>query len=178
MIDAINSSKKVTLAKFIYSLGIRYIGEENALVIAKVAKSKSIEDFIKFGKNKSVADWNDFEGIGEKVAQSIFDFFHNEEKRDLLKKLEKLGVEIKVETAAKVNAKLQGKKFIFTGGLETISRDEAKQKVRDAGADVVSAISKNVDFVVLGSEAGSKLKKAKDLGLKIIDEQEFLSLLK
>jgi DNA ligase (NAD+) len=178
IIDAINNSKKITLPKFIYALGLRYIGEENALVIAKVAKSKSIEDFIKFGKNKSTADWNDIEGIGEKVAQSIYDFFHNEEKLEMLKKLEKLGVEIKVETGAKVNVKLQGKKFIFTGGLETISRDEAKQKVRDVGGDVVSAISKNVDFVVMGSEAGSKLKKAKELGLKIIDEQEFLKILK
>lgn len=177
IIDAINASKKITLPKLIYALGIRYIGEENALMIAKVAKSKSIGEFIKFGKSKSLEDWKAIEGIGDKVAKSIYDFFHNQEKINLLKKLEKLGVEIKVEAAKKINEKLVGKKFIFTGSLKTISRDEAKQRVRDAGGDVVSSISKNVDFVVVGAEAGSKLKKAQDLGLKIIDEQEFLKML-
>jgi DNA ligase (NAD+) len=176
LIDAINASKEITLAKLIYALGIRHIGEENAIIIAKFLDAKNIPDLLAKAKALTVEKCNEIEGFGGIVAQSLVDYFHDKEKVAFLQKFFDLGIKIKPVEKTKQKSRVAGKKFIFTGSLKNISRDEAKDLVRDAGGEVNNSISNNLDFVVVGEEPGSKFEKAKALGLKIISEAEFLNL--
>ncbi|MBN1325392.1 NAD-dependent DNA ligase LigA [Candidatus Falkowbacteria bacterium] len=169
IVEAINKSKKITLAKFIYALGIRHVGEETANDLAKhfasieKIKSASLEDLMK------VAD------IGDVVAKSIYEFFQH--KKDL-KLVDGLLGYIEIEKVQKAKQTLAGKTFVLTGALETMARDQAKEKIRSLGGDVSSSVSKNTDYVVEGAEPGSKYDKAKKLGVKIITEKEFLNMIK
>ena len=169
IIEAIANSKKVTLDKFLFGLGIRHVGEETAVALAKhfagldKIKTASVEELMR------VSD------IGQIVAESIGAYF--KEKKNL-KLVDDLLKYIKIEKIKKVKQTLAGKTFVLTGGMETMTRDEAKEKIRSLGGDVSSSVSKNTDYVVAGSEPGSKLDKAKKLGVKIISEKEFLAMLK
>ena len=169
IIEAINKSKNVTLAKFLFALGIRHVGEETAIDLANYfgslekIKAASLAELIK------VAD------IGEIVAQSIYDFFHDQKNLKLVADLLK---HIKIEKVEKAKQILSGKTFVLTGSLESMTRDEAKEKIRKLGGDVSSSVSKETNFVVAGEEPGSKFDKAKKLSVKIIGEKEFLQLVK
>jgi DNA ligase (NAD+) len=185
IVATIREHKKTTLARFIYALGIGNVGEETAHDIANIVnlkvKSEKLKDILEALKNMKLEEWQEIKDVGPVVAKSIYQFFKDKKNLDLIEKLFKVGVKISEPTFAKATAgkqKLAGKIFVFTGGLETLTRDEAKDKVRQLGGDVSESVSKETDFVVVGSEPGSKYDNAKRLNIKIISEQEFLKLIR
>jgi DNA ligase (NAD+) len=169
LINAIQSKKEITLPRFIYALGIRNVGEETAQDLAE--HFGSIEKL----KRASLEELQKVKDIGPVVAKSIYNFFREKRNLDFIEKLKKVGVKIVEEKPKKQT--LKGLTFVFTGGLESMSREEAKKKVRELGGDVSESVSKRVNYVVVGKEPGSKLEKAKKLGIKTISEKEFLGLL-
>jgi len=171
LIKAILEKKSPDLARFIYALGIRHVGEESALALAK--HFGSLEKII----NASLEEINSIYDFGEVMAKSAYEWFHNKKNLELLARLTAAGVRVKSLKLELANAKLAGKTFVLTGGLNQLTRDQAKAKIRELGGDISSSVSKNTDYVVAGSEAGSKLKKAEKLGVKIINEEEFLKML-
>ena len=174
--------KAVDLSRFLYALGIRHVGEENSIVLAnKFSKIKKDivrpADVIGAAKKLTLEELETVQDFGPKVAQSVYEWFRDNRNLRFLEKLDKVGVRIKGARLA-AGAKLKGKTFVLTGGLERLTRDEAKRKIRELGGEVSSTVSKNTDYVVVGSEPGSKYERAKDLGVKIISEQEFLTMIK
>lgn len=169
LINAIEASKKIELSRFLYALGIRHVGEETAVTLAN--HFASLENLQKAEPEELIKA----KDIGETVAKSIYDWFQNEKNLELVSRLLKNGV--KIQNPEKVSQKLAGQTFVLTGGLESVTRDEAKQKIRRLGGDVSSSVSRETDFVVVGSDPGSKYDKAKKLGVKMINEKEFLRML-
>ena len=171
--SAIEKSKNITLGKFIFALGIRHVGEETALDLSE--KLNSIGEF----KNISREELEAVNGIGPKVAESIYNYFHDKENLKLVDNLIRAGVNIKnTENKSKMSKKLAGQSFVLTGTLQNLSRDKAKEKIRALGGSISSSVSKNTDYVVIGKNPGSKSEKAKKLGVKIVDEREFLEMIK
>jgi DNA ligase (NAD+) len=117
-------------------------------------------------------------GIGEVVAKSIADWFSDQENKKLLERLGKLVRIVSEKVSGKANSPLAGKTFVLTGTMEALSRDEAKEKLRTLGAAVASSVSKKTSYVVAGAEPGSKLDRARELGVDVLDEAQFLKLLK
>lgn len=184
LIKAIDASKEVDLPKFLYSLGILHVGEENSLLLAKnflrqveggKLKIKS-KEILQFFQNISVEDLQKIPDIGPKVARSIYDWFHNKTNIEFLKKIDKAGIEISYPLKAK-SYKLEGLSFALTGELEKMSRDQAKNKIRELGGDISESVSKKTSYVVVGKNPGSKYDKAIKSGVKMINEREFLKLL-
>ncbi|MBI5306567.1 NAD-dependent DNA ligase LigA [Candidatus Wolfebacteria bacterium] len=177
----IQAHKIITLPRFIYSLGILHIGEETANLLAKEFSifnfQFSINDLIKKFQKLTVEDLQKIRDIGPKVSQSVYDWFHNEHNIEFLKKLEKVGIKIELQKSISKTQHLKAKTFVLTGSLESISRDEAKEKIRGLGGDVSESVSKKTDYVVAGAEPGSKYERAKGLGVKILNEKEFLKIL-
>lgn len=169
IVDSIKHRKKVTLPKFIFALGIPHVGEETGFDLAQ--RFGSVEKIM----SASQEEINAISNIGEVVARSVYDWFENKANKDLVKDLIKAG--IKIETIKIKTTPLTGKSVVVTGSLEKMSRDEAKEAVRVAGGDWVSSVSKNTDYVVVGDSPGSKAEKAEKLGVKIINEKDFLKLL-
>jgi DNA ligase (NAD+) len=170
LVEAIQKSKKIHLARFIFALGIRHVGEETAIDLANYfASLKSLE-------KASLEKLIKLPDIGPVVAQSIYTFFRDKKNLDFIKSLLKNGVEI--ELPRKVKKKLKGLTFVLTGALSSMTRDGAKERVRSLGGDISSSVSKLTDYVVAGAEPGSKYDKAKRLGVKIILEKEFLKIIK
>ncbi|MCK4918457.1 MAG: NAD-dependent DNA ligase LigA [Candidatus Pacebacteria bacterium] len=169
LLEAIEKAREIDLAKFIMSLSIDQVGEETAIDLANVFGS-----FEKFRK-ASFNNLDKIDGVGDVVAQSIIDWFKNKENLEMLERLLK---EIKIKNPKKVSQKLKDKVFVLTGSLELMSRDQIKEKIRLLGGSISSSVSVKVDFIVAGDKAGSKLEKAKKLGVKILDEKEFLNLIK
>jgi DNA ligase (NAD+) len=185
LIEAIKNSKKITLEKFLFSLGIRFAGEETAVLIAKainmefsIFKLKKLIDIIKVFPKISVEKWRDIKGIGEKSAESLVQWFNEKGNMKLLEKMEKSGIIIEFPKIQTASFKLQNKTFVLTGELKNFTRDEAKDMIRKAGGDISSSVSAKTDFVVIGENPGSKYGKAKELGVKIIDENELKELIK
>jgi len=170
IIDSIEKAKKIPLARFIYALGIRHVGEETAVDLANYFGS--IEKI----KKASLEEIDAIPDIGDIVTKSIYNWFKNKENIKLVEGLIKTGV--KIIPPKKIEAKLKGLSFVFTGALKTMTRDEAKEKVRLLGGNVSSSVSKETDYVVCGESPGSKSEKAKKLGVKIISEEEFLKMFK
>jgi len=170
LIKAINNRKEITLARFIYALGIRNVGEETALDLAK--RFKELGKLEKAG----LEELEKIQDIGPVVASSIYNWFHDKKNIDFIKKLRKV-IRIINWDKLSLSRKLAGKSFVLTGGLETITREEAKQKIRDLGGDVSESISKKTDFLIAGSKPGSKYQKAKQLNIKILTEKEFLKMI-
>jgi DNA ligase (NAD+) len=172
LIQAISKSKSVSLARFIYALGIRHIGEETAIDLAK--HFGSLEKI----QRTSLEELNNIYEVGDVMAQSIYEYFQDKKNQELIKDLLKAGINIRRDAINRVsNPAIQGKTFVLTGTLKTMTRDEAKKKIREAGGNVSSSVSKNTDYVLAGEEPGSKFDKAKSLGVKIISEKEFLNML-
>jgi DNA ligase (NAD+) len=178
IVNEISDKKIVSLNRFIYSLGILQVGEETAVLLAKHFPASSINDLVKKYKNLSLERLREVSDVGPKVAQNIYDWFRNERNIKFLEKLEKVGIEIEISQLKAKSSKLKDKIFVLTGGLESMSREQAKEKIRELAGDVSESISKKTDYVVAGSEPGSKYEKAKRLGVKTIDEKEFLAILK
>jgi DNA ligase (NAD+) len=171
LISAIQSKKKITLPKLIYALGIRNVGEETAQGLAEYFGS--LEKLEK----ASLEELQKIRDIGPVVAKSIYDFFKEKRNLKFIEKLKKSGVEI-IEEKKLRHQPLKGKIFVLTGGLPSMTREEAKQKISDLGGRVSDTVSKETNYLVVGKEPGSKLEKAKKLGIRILNEKEFLSLLK
>ncbi len=172
IIKSIQSRKKIKLERFLFGLGIPQIGEETAIDLAKILGN--LEKI----KNSSKEELKKINDVGPKVAESIYNWFREKKNLGFLQKLKKAGIVIKVQSLNVKLRKLQGKIFVLTGELEIMTRDEAKEKIRELGGDVSGSVSKNTDFVVVGTEPGLKLQKAEKLGVKIISEKEFLKLIK
>jgi len=170
-INAIKGKKEVSLNKFIYSLGIDHVGEETAFTLAK--KFKKLDNI----KKASLEELKSVSDIGPIVAESIYNWFQRKYNQALIKKFRAAGVRVLEEKTFAKSEKLAGKTFVLTGTLESLGRDEAKEMIRELGGDVSGSVSKSTDYVVAGSEPGSKLDKATKLGLKIISEKEFLKIL-
>lgn len=170
IMDAIEASKGRELPRVVFALGIRHVGEQTAKLLAR--HFGSIERLIAAEEE----DLLTIETIGPEIAQSVVKFFRQEDNRREIRKLQEAGVRIPPLHLEKAG-KLKGKVFVFTGTLRSFTRDEAKERVEALGGHVASSVSKNTDFVVAGEEAGSKARKAGELGVRIITEDEFLKML-
>jgi DNA ligase (NAD+) len=166
IIDAIEKSKIKPLSKFLYALGIRNVGETTAEDLAR--HFQRLDDFF----HLSEEDLMEVQGIGPEVAASVHQFFGDKKNRESIDRLKKAGVKV-IEPEAKEKGKLADKTFVFTGALKTFGRDEARTLVESLGATTASTVSKKVDFMVVGEDPGSKLNKARELGIKTLTEEEF-----
>lgn len=170
LIQAINQSRDTTLARFIFALGIRHVGETTAKDLANHYQSMhalmdaSLEDLL------TVKD------VGPVVADSIVSFMEEAHNREVIEQLLASGMQLSVEKKV-ISAAVVGKTFVLTGTFPSLSRDEAKDLLEKAGAKVAGSVSKKTDYVVAGTDAGSKLSKAEELGITVIDEQKLLMLL-
>ncbi|MBI2113244.1 MAG: NAD-dependent DNA ligase LigA, partial [Candidatus Wildermuthbacteria bacterium] len=170
IVSSIEKSKTIALPRFIYSLGIRHAGEETAIELAK--HFDSIEKL----QQASLENLKEVPDIGEVVAESIASWFKVQEHRTLIQELKQAGVRILRSVLASAAGKLDGTTFVLTGSLESMTRDEAKEKIRKLGGSVSESISSKTDYVVAGKDPGSKMQKAKELRVKILSEKEFLPL--
>ncbi|MBT8585382.1 NAD-dependent DNA ligase LigA [Polynucleobacter paneuropaeus] len=170
LIQAINQSRNTTLARFIFALGIRHVGETTAKDLANHYQSMhalmdaSLEDLL------TVKD------VGPVVADSIVSFMEEAHNREVIEQLLASGMQLSVEKKV-ISAAVVGKTFVLTGTFPSLSRDQAKDLLERAGAKVAGSVSKKTDYVVAGTDAGSKLSKAEELGITVIDEQTMLDLL-
>lgn len=168
---SLEKSKTPSLGRLITALGIRYVGEVSAQLLE--TNFGSLDRLLKVSRQ----ELEEIEGLGPQAATSIVTFFNNENTLNALTKLMDSGLKIKVPVAAAHSHPLAGKVFLFTGGLASLSRSEAKNRVKNLGGQVASAISRKVTHVVAGENAGSKLARANELGLAIISEEDFKVLL-
>lgn len=176
LVSAIQASKKITLQKLICAFSIKYVGEETAELLK--GKIKNITDLIKFFSQIPQEDLETIKGIGPKAAKSIKNWFSRKENITFLKKLQKTGIKIEALKKKIISKKLIEKTFLFTGELKSMSRVAAREAVKSRGGKIVSSVSGKTDFVIAGEKPGSKFEKAKELGIKIINEKEFLKILK
>jgi DNA ligase (NAD+) len=171
LVAALEESKSVSLARFIYALGIRYVGEATARLLAQ--HFHDLEHLTEASED----DLLQVEGVGPQVAGSIREYFQNPRNLELLARLKALGVKpLPPEPLPQTG--LAGKTFVFTGGLTRFSREEAKAQVTARGGRVSSSVSAKTDYVVVGADPGSKYAKARDLGVTVLDEGAFEELLK
>jgi len=185
IIEAIQNSEKIPLVRFIYALGIRHVGEETAINLANYLSSVSEDgDKMKFHRLGSIEklkkttkeELEKIPDIGPEVSESIYDFFQEKRNQKLIDDLIRAGV--KILTPERVGKKLTGRTFVLTGTLETITREEAKEKIRLLGGEISETVSKKTNYIIVGKKPGSKYERAKELGVKTINEKEFLHLIK
>ncbi len=170
LLSSIEKSRKVTLPRFLAALSIPQVGEETAYDLAK--HFVSIEKIA----DAKVEELESIYGVGKVVAQSLYSWFKVSDNKKLVRNLLR---QIKIEKPAEVKGdslKLKGKTFVFTGTMSTLDRDTAQDMVRERGGEVSSSVSKKTSYVVTGAEAGSKLEKARELGVEVLDEERFLKL--
>ncbi|MBE7014114.1 MAG: NAD-dependent DNA ligase LigA [Ruminococcaceae bacterium] len=171
IIDAIEKSKQNDLSKLIFGLGIRFVGAKTAKSLSK--HFKSMDNFIKADYETLIS----IDDIGQKVAGSIIDFFKDNSNILLIEKLKSANVNMQ-SLEKIIDERFKGKTFVLTGTLPTLKRDEASKIIESFGGKTSSSVSKKTDYVLLGEEAGSKLEKAKTLGINIISEEEFMEMIK
>jgi DNA ligase (NAD+) len=198
LVKSIEQAKKIEFPKFLFALGIRHVGEETAVLIAEAIntkfpisnfqfpnksktqnpKIKNLDDIIGYFPKIAAENWLKIKGIGEKSAKSLCQWFSNRDNIKLLERMNNLGVDVIIPKFKISNLKFQNLSFVLTGELESTTRDEAKEKIRSLGGDISSSVSKNTDYVVVGKNPGSKYDKAKTFRVRILNEREFLELLK
>jgi len=171
LIAAIEGSKKVALSKFLFALGIRHVGEETAELIANHFGTLAAI------RNASVEDIDAIEGVGEVMTRSLYEWMHNKKNETLLNRLLS-HVRIENPKAKTQNLKLNGKIFVLTGTLSSMSRDETKTRIKSFGGKVTGSVSKETDYVVAGVDPGSKYEKARELGVPVLSEKEFLLMMR
>ncbi len=171
LIVAINKSRNTTLARFIFALGIRHVGEATAKDLANYYRNIHTLIDAKLDDLLSVKD------VGPVVADSIISFMEEAHNREVIEQILALGMQLSVEEKV-ISAGVAGKTFVLTGTFSTMTRDEAKDLLEKAGAKVAGSVSKKTDYVVAGADAGSKLVKAEELGVAVIDEAAMLDLLR
>ena len=172
LIDSIEKSKKNSIDKLICALGIRHIGTKSAKTLAK--KYKTIEN----STEAPLADLAETEDVGEITAKSIYEFFEQEQTKDLLNKLATAGVDMADKEETIKDKRFVGKTFVLTGSLEKYTRDEASKIIESFGGKTSSSVSKKTSYVLAGEEAGSKLLKAQELGVEVITENQFETMIK
>ena len=170
IIDAIEKSKTKPLAKFLFALGILHVGETTAEDLAN--HFPRLEEFFHLSED----DLMKVEGIGPEVSASVVRFFKDKKNKESIERLKKAGIKL-TEPERREKGKCAGKTFVFTGTLKSYGRDEARNLVESLGGTTASSVSKKVDFVVVGEDPGSKLDKAKALGITILTEEEFKKLI-
>ena len=170
LLDQIENSKKAGLARVLMGLGIRFVGERTAELLAE--EFGSIQPLEK----ATSEELERVEEVGPSISQAIIEFFAQSVNQELVKRLKAAGVEMEAEKRAR-STQLEGLAFVLTGTLPTLSREEAKKRIEDAGGKTASSVSKNTDFVVAGEEAGSKLDKARKLGIPVLSESQLLAKL-
>ena len=168
---SIEHSKKTTFARFVYALGIRNVGAH----LSKVLESKFSSDLSKF-KQATIEDLEEINEVGPIVAEAIVQFWSDESNIKIVEECLSHGIEFS-QSSKQISQKFEGLSFVFTGTLRTLTRGNAKKTVESNGGRVNSSVSKNTDYVVAGESAGSKLEKAKSVGVKIISENEFMNLI-
>ena len=171
LLAAIEGSKSRELSRLIYGLGIRHVGEHTAKLLASAFGT--IDNLARAGEEELLT----VREVGPQVAASIADFFKNEENLKVIERLREAGVSPKVEQK-RLGGRFSGKTFVFTGALTRFTRDDAKKMVEQEGGHAAGSVSKKTDYVVAGAEAGSKLEKAVQLGVRVLNEEEFLELMK
>lgn len=171
MFNAIQESKERPLKRLLTALGVRHIGKETAELITSEFTSL---DAIKNAERDMLAK---IDGVGDKMADSVYEFFHNEENLKMLDELKALGINPTAEVTTKSD-KLGGKTFVLTGTLQNMTRDAASELIKQNGGKTSSSVSKKTDYVLAGENAGSKLDKAQNLGVIILTEDEFLEMIK
>ncbi|MCF7820586.1 MAG: NAD-dependent DNA ligase LigA [Candidatus Pacebacteria bacterium] len=186
LITSISESLSRDLYRLIYALGIRQVGEESSQVLAKAftnskfnSQKKVVKplELIEFFKSYSQEDWQVFEDFGPAIASSLFNFFHDKDSLAFVAKLFKYEFELILPKKTVYSQIFKDKSFVLTGSLNSLTRAEAKDRIKALGGKVVSSVSKNTDYVIAGSEPGSKYEKAKKLEVRILNETEFLNML-
>lgn len=187
LVNAIQDRKQISLSRFIYALGINYVGQETALLLARkmVQDSGIKEDIItipqlkEYFKNISAEELEEIRDVGPVVARSVIDWFGRSKNLKLLDRLEEVGINISIDPGLKEThtKPLEGKNFVLTGSLSGLTREEAKNKIRELGGDITSTVSKNTDYVVAGEDPGSKYEKAKELRVTVLNEEQFLKII-
>jgi DNA ligase (NAD+) len=182
---AIEKSRKISFSRFIFALSIDHVGEETAEDIAKHFGNFEVfySKIVQKDPLSAQLELSNIYGIGEKVADSIVSWFQKEDNQALVARL-LLQVDVLDEVSKfsdemnnkVINQQISGKTFVLTGTLKSMSRDEAKAKIKALGGDVSGSVSKNTDYVLAGEEAGSKLDKAQEIGVRILSEEEFLKM--
>ena len=158
------------MKRYINALSIPNVGKEGALLLANAFLS------IQNLQNATVEALTQINGIGDKIALNVYNFFHCEQGEKFIKELTEVGVLPPEKTPLNNDGKFSGKTFVLTGTLSSMTRDEAGEKIKSLGGKTSSSVSKKTDFVVAGESAGSKLTKAQDLGVIILTEEEFLKM--
>ena len=171
VLDEIEASKKLPLERVIYGLGIRFVGERTAEFLAE--HFGSIDAIMKAGEE----ELQEVNEVGPRIAKSIVEFFREPRNRELVEQLRNAGLTFTGKKKER-GAQLAGKTFVLTGTLARYSRDQAKKMIEDAGGRVSGSVSKKTDYVVAGSDAGSKLDKAKELGVEVVGEKEMEELVR
>jgi len=170
VVDAIRAQKEISLERFVYALGIRHVGEETAIDLAE--RYGSIEKL----QQASKEELEQIRDVGGVVAESMYKWFHAKENIEFIRRLQKSGVRIHNTQYLIHNTKLKGKTFVLTGQLDSMTREEAKEKIRQLGGEVAESVSSKTSYVVVGREPGSKFETAKKLGISLLGEKEFLKL--
>jgi DNA ligase (NAD+) len=172
LLKSIENSRKVSLNRFIVSLSVPQVGEETAIDLAK--KFGTLEKI----RNAEVLELQKINGVGDVVGQSVFDWFSDKENSKMVDRLLKQVNIESIKAGAEKKGKLFGKSFVITGSLSSMSRDEAKDKIRALGGDISESVSSKTSYLIVGENPGSKFDKAKELGVEILDEEKFLKLIK
>jgi DNA ligase (NAD+) len=172
LLEAISESKKRPFGRVLYALGVRHIGASIAQLL--VDNFPTIEQLIAASEN----NLQSVQGVGPRIAKSVIRFFADEHNQRMVHRLKKAGIQMRsAKKYVRISQQFTDKNFVLTGTLTSMSREEAKQKIESLGGKVVSSVSKNTDFVIVGAEAGSKREKAQTLGILLLDEQKFLTML-
>jgi len=172
LLEAIEGSKKRPFFRLLFAVGIRHVGAGVAQLLAN--HFRSVDALIRASED----DLDHVQGVGPQIAESIGRFFADSHNRRLVERLRKAGLQFEEKPPRRTSSHLSDKVFVLTGTLGSMTRDEAKESIERLGGKVVSTVSGNTDYVVVGADAGSKLQKAKNLGVKLLQEDEFLQLVK
>ncbi|MCZ6527656.1 MAG: helix-hairpin-helix domain-containing protein, partial [Candidatus Dadabacteria bacterium] len=166
----IEKSKKVSFERFINALSIRHVGERLAQILAE--NFSSIEELMSATQQSLVS----IHTVGDEIAKSVVHFFELESNRELVAKMLKARIEIQHKEKTEISDKFAGQSFVFTGALQTLTRDEAQKLVQDHGGRSTSSVTKKTSYVVVGEDPGSKLEKAQSLGVEVLTEEDFRNL--
>ncbi|MBN1550011.1 NAD-dependent DNA ligase LigA, partial [bacterium] len=172
LVEQISKSKNTTLPKFLYALGIRHVGEQTSKLLAEYFESLDAL------QNATIEDLQNVESIGGEVAKSIIDFFNKTETKKLIEKLNRRGINIAPIKRSNSEGIFINKRFVLTGTLHAFTRSHAREEIEKRGGKVVASVSRNIDYLIVGNDPGSKLDQAKLLNIPLLSEQEFIEWIK
>jgi DNA ligase (NAD+) len=182
IVNEIAGKKTIGLPRFLYGLGIIHVGEETAIALARETlnlkpRTSKPTDILKIFRKLSLEDLQNIRDIGPAVSKSIYEWFREKRNSELLERLEEAGVRIEPSGVKATGGKLKGKTFVLTGTLAGMERGAAKERIRSLGGEVSESVSGKTDYVVAGENPGSKYDKARQLGVKVLNEGEFFKLI-